>query len=221
MVILMRNTEKKEGKIKKEKIWLKWAIELQSLAQAGLAYGKDKFDIERFERIREISAEIVAHMADIPLEKVKNLFCNEVGYQTPKIDTRAVIFENNKILLIQESDGKWALPGGWADVYLSVKENVLKEVKEEAGIEVNAEMIIAMLDVTKNQGKAIPYGITKIFVLCSYISGKFEKNIETIDSGYFGIDELPELANNKTTFEQIQMCFEANKNKDNWKVIFD
>ena len=221
MVILMRNTEKKEGKFKKEKIWLKWAIELQSLAQAGLAYGKDKFDIERFERIREISAEIVAHMADIPLEKVKNLFCNEVGYQTPKIDTRAVIFENNKILLIQESDGKWALPGGWADVYLSVKENVLKEVKEEAGIEVNAEMIIAMLDVTKNQDKAIPYGITKIFVLCSYISGKFEKNIETIDSGYFGIDELPELANNKTTFEQIQMCFEANKNKDNWKVIFD
>ena len=217
----MRNTEKKEGKFKKEKIWLKWAIELQSLAQAGLAYGKDKFDIERFERIREISAEIVAHMADIPLEKVKNLFCNEVGYQTPKIDTRAVIFENNKILLIQESDGKWALPGGWADVYLSVKENVLKEVKEEAGIEVNAEMIIAMLDVTKNQGKVIPYGITKIFVLCSYISGKFEKNIETIDSGYFGIDELPELANNKTTFEQIQMCFEANKNKDNWKVIFD
>lgn len=217
----MRNTEKKEGKFKKEKIWLKWAIELQSLAQAGLAYGKDKFDIERFERIREISAEIVAHMTDIPLEKVKNLFCNEVGYQTPKIDTRAVIFENNKILLIQESDGKWALPGGWADVYLSVKENVLKEVKEEAGIEVNAEMIIAMLDVTKNQDKAIPYGITKIFVLCSYISGKFEKNIETIDSGYFGIDELPELANNKTTFEQIQMCFEANKNKDNWKVIFD
>lgn len=221
MVILMRNTEKKEGKFKKEKIWLKWSIELQSLAQAGLAYGKDKFDIERFERIREISAEIVAHMTDIPLEKVKNLFCNEVGYQTPKIDTRAVIFENNKILLIQERDGKWALPGGWADVYLSVKENVLKEVKEEAGIEVNAEMIIAMLDVTKNQGKAIPYGITKIFVLCSYISGKFEKNIETIDSGYFGIDELPELANNKTTFEQIQMCFEANKNKDNWKVIFD
>ena len=100
-------------------------------------------------------------------------------------------------------------------------ETLYREVKEEAGIEVNAEMIIAMLDVTKNQDKVIPYGITKIFVLCSYISGKFEKNIETIDSGYFGIDELPELANNKTTFEQIQMCFEANKNKDNWKVIFD
>ena len=206
---------------KSEEKWLNWAIELQSLAQAGLAYGKDKFDIERFERIREISAEMVAYKTDISVEKVKNLFCNEVGYQTPKIDVRGVIFENDKILLIQESNGKWALPGGWADVYLSVKENVLKEVKEEAGIEANAEMIIALLDVTKNQGKKIPYGITKVFVLCEYLSGKFEKNIETIDSRYFGIDELPELEEKKITVDQIKMCFEANKNKNNWKVIFD
>ena len=216
----MKDGKKMEKKVEEEK-WLNWAIELQSLAQAGLAYGKDKFDIERFERIREISAEMVAHKTDISVEKVKNLFCNEDGYQTPKIDTRAAIFGNNKILLIQESNGKWALPGGWADVHLSVKENVLKEVKEEAGIEASAEMIVALLDVTKNQGKLIPYGITKIFVLCEYVGGKFEKNIETIDSRYFGIDELPELATNKTTAEQIQMCFKANENRDNWKVIFD
>ena len=216
----MKYGKKSEKKVEEER-WLNWAIELQSLAQAGLAYGKDKFDIERFERIREISAEMVAHKTDISVEKVKNLFCNEVGYQTPKIDARAAIFENNKILLIQESNGKWALPGGWADVYLSVKENVLKEVKEEAGIEANAEMIIALLDVTKNQGKKIPYGIMKVFVLCEYVSGKFEKNIETIDSRYFGIDELPELEEKKITVDQIKMCFEANKNKNNWKVIFD
>ena len=164
---------------------------------------------------------MVAHKTEISIEKVKDLFCNEVGYQTPKIDVRGVIFEDDKILLIQERNGKWALPGGWADVYLSVKENVLKEVKEEAGIEANAEMIIALLDVTKNQGKKIPYGITKVFVLCEYVSGKFEKNIETVDSGYFGIDELPELEEKKITVDQIKMCFEANKNKDNWKVIFD
>ena len=113
----MKDGKKSEKKVEEEK-WLNWAIELQSLAQAGLAYGKDKFDIERFERIREISAEMVSHKTDISVEKVKNLFCNEVGYQTPKIDTRAAIFENNKILLIQESNGKWALPGGWADVHL-------------------------------------------------------------------------------------------------------
>ena len=201
--------------------WLKWAMELQSLSQAGLNYAKDVFDMERYTRIREISAEIMAHKGDIPVEKVKNLFCNEVGYQTPKIDVRGVIFEDDKILLIQESNEKWALPGGWADVYLSVKENVLKEVKEEAGIEASAEMIIALLDVTKNQGKKIPYGIMKVFVLCEYVSGKFEKNIETIDSRYFGINELPELETKKITAEQIKMCFEANRNRDKWKVVFD
>ena len=71
--------------------WLQWGIELQSLAQAGLTYGKDIFDRERYERIREISAEILGELSDTPLEKVKNLFCNETGYQTPKIDTRAAI----------------------------------------------------------------------------------------------------------------------------------
>lgn len=93
--------------------WLEWAIELQSLAQAGLTYGKDIFDRERYERIREISAEIMAYKTDIPVQKVKDLFCNETGYQTPKLDTRAAIFQNGKILLVKENSGKWSLPGGW------------------------------------------------------------------------------------------------------------
>lgn len=92
--------------------WLEWAIELQSLAQAGLTYGKDIFDRERYERIREISAEIMAYKTDIPVQKVKDLFCNETGYQTPKLDTRAAIFQNGKILLVKENSGKWSLPGG-------------------------------------------------------------------------------------------------------------
>ena len=112
---------------------LEWAIELQSIAQGGLYYCKDKFDIERFERIREISAEMISLQSDIPLEKVKDLFCNEIGYQTPKLDTRAAIFKNNKILLVEESNGTWSLPGVWVDVDLSIKENTIKEVKEEAG----------------------------------------------------------------------------------------
>jgi hypothetical protein len=88
--------------------WLEWAIELQSLAQAGLTYGKDIFDRERYERIREISAEIMAYKTDIPVQKVKDLFCNETGYQTPKLDTRAAIFQNGKILLVKENSGKWS-----------------------------------------------------------------------------------------------------------------
>lgn len=88
-------------------IWLDWAIELQSLAQAGLTYGKDKFDLERYERIREISAEIIANKSGLDSEKVKTLFCNEIGYQTPKIDTRAAIFKEDKILLVKENNGTW------------------------------------------------------------------------------------------------------------------
>ena len=89
----------------KNKLWLDLIIELQSLAQAGLAYGKDVYDKERYERIRQISAEMMSNIADIPLEKMKDLFCNESGYQTPKIDTRAAIFEDDKILLVHENNG--------------------------------------------------------------------------------------------------------------------
>lgn len=91
---------------------LDWAIEIQSLAQAGLTYGKDKFDLVRYERLRDISAEMIAERADISIEKVKELFCNESGYQTPKVDTRAAVFNGGKILLVHESDGTWSLPGG-------------------------------------------------------------------------------------------------------------
>ena len=101
-----------------ENIWLDWAVKLQSIAQAGLTYGKDKFDIERYEEIRKISAEIVAHKTELPLEKVTELFCNENGYQTPKIDTRAAVFKDTKILLVKENNGTWSLPGGWCDVWL-------------------------------------------------------------------------------------------------------
>lgn len=200
--------------------WLQWAVELQSIAQAGLFYGKDQFDLERYERIREISAEMISHKTEIPIEKVKDLFCNETGYQTPKLDTRAAIFEKDKILLVQEKSGKWSLPGGWVDVDVSVKENTIKEVKEEAGLDVTADLVIAVQDREKHNLPVYAYKVCKVFVLCSVIGGKFEKNIETIDSRYFGLDELPELAEEKNTKEQIEMCFEAYKT-ENWVTMFD
>lgn len=91
--------------MEKNEKWLQWAGELQSLAQAGLFYGKDNYDRERYERIREISAEMISYQSEIPLEKVKDLFCSDVGYQTPKIDTRAAIFKDGKILLVHEANG--------------------------------------------------------------------------------------------------------------------
>ena len=200
--------------------WLEWAIELQSIAQAGITYGKDIYDIERYERIREISAEMIAYKTDISTEKVRNLFCNESGYQTPKLDSRAVIFENGKILLVKENTGKWSLPGGWVEVNLSVKENTIKEVKEEAGLDITADRIIAIQDRAKHNLPIYAYGVCKIFVLCTVIGGTFRENIETTEFSYFSENELPELATEKNTEEQIKMCFEACRT-DTWTVIFD
>jgi len=207
--------------VSKNKCWLQWAIELQSLAQAGLTYGKDVYDKERYERIREISAEIISHMSDIPTETVKNLFCNETGYQTPKLDTRAAIFKDDKILLVCENNGSWSLPGGWCDVNVSVGENAVKEVKEEAGLDVVAESIIAVQDRAKHNLPVYAYGICKVFVLCSAIGGKFQENIETTGFDYFSEDNLPALATEKNNEEQIRMCFDAYRAGDDWKTIFD
>lgn len=204
----------------KNEQWLKWAVELQSLAQAGLTYGKDVYDKERYERIRDISAEMVSHQSDIPLEKVKDLFCSETGYQTPKLDTRAAVFEHGKILLVKENNGKWSLPGGWVDVNVSVKENTIKEVKEESGLDVTAERIIAVQDRAKHNLPVYAYGVCKIFVLCSVTGGTFVQNIETTEAGYFGRNELPELATEKNTEEQIHMCFDAYE-QENWVPEFD
>lgn len=200
--------------------WLSWAVELQSIAQAGLFYGKDKFDLERYERIREISAEMLAYKTDIPLEKVRDIFCCETGYQTPKLDTRAALFEDGKILLVRENDGKWSLPGGWVDVDLSVMENALKEVKEEAGLDADLDFVIAVQDRDKHNLPVYAYKICKVFVMCTKKGGSFAANSETVGSGYFGLDELPELAEEKNTREQIEMCFDAHL-AENWKTLID
>ena len=203
-----------------DKRWLAWAVELQSLAQAGLTYGKDGFDLERYARIREISAEILAHMTQLPVEKVTGLFCNETGYQTPKLDTRAAVFQDGKILLVRERDGRWALPGGWCDVNVSVGENTVKEVKEEAGLDVIPRRIIAVQDRAKHNLPVYAYGVCKIFVQCDAAGGQFTPNLETTEARYFPPDQLPPLAEEKNTPAQVALCFEAYRS-DTWATHFD
>ena len=199
---------------------LEWAKELQSLAQAGLWYGHDDFDKERYQRIRDISAEMMSERTDLPTEKVRELFCNEIGYQTPKVDTRAAIFKDGKILLVCERNGKWSLPGGWCDYNMSPADNTVKEAKEEAGINVIIEKLIAVQDREKHNEPPYAYKVVKIFYLCKPISGEFSRNIETSESRYFAEDELPELADEKTSEEQIRMCFDAYRN-DHWAAQYD
>lgn len=201
--------------------WMDLAMRVQSIAQAGLAYGKNEYDLERYEELRDIAAQMVAINTDIPVEIVKMHFCNEDGYQTPKVDTRAVIFQDGKILLVHEKNGTWALPGGWCDVDQSIASNIEKETKEEAGLEVKADQVIAVQDWRKHNKCNLPYGVVKFFVQCNVIGGNFQENIETTESKYFTKEELPEnLAVEKVTKEQIRMCFEAYES-DSWKTLLD
>ena len=201
--------------------WTEFAIRIQSLAQAGLAYCKNEYDIERYEELRKIAAEMIACETDLPIEKVQAFFCNETGYQTPKIDTRAAIFKNGKILLVHENNGTWSLPGGWCDVDQSVASNTIKEIKEETGLEAAAEKLIAVQDWRKHNRCNLPYGVIKIFVLCNVLGGSFEDNIETTEIRYFGKKELPEnLAVEKTTEEQIRLCFEAYES-EHWESVLE
>lgn len=130
---------------------LDYAIRIQSIAQAGLQYGKDKYDRERYAELREIAAEMISAKTDISMEKVRDLFCNETGYQTPKIDTRAAVFIDGKILLVHENNGTWCLPGGWCDVDQSIASNTEKEVREEAGFTVTAQRLIARSGLAEAQ----------------------------------------------------------------------
>lgn len=202
--------------------WLAWAMEIQGLAQSGLAYTDNVYEIERYSRLRDIAAEMLSFQSDLPIEKVRTLFCNESGYQTPKIDTRAAIFDaaGERILLVQEKDGRWSMPGGWVDVLESIASNTVKEAYEEAGVIVEATRILAVQNRNMHNPPPVPFGICKFFVECRYLSGAFQENIETLASGYFDLYHLPNLATDKNTREQIALCFTAHRDP-NWTVRFD
>lgn len=200
---------------------LAWAVELQSMAQTALYYCKDKFDTERFQRIRDISAEMMALKSEVSFDKVRNLFCGDEGYRTPKIDTRGAVFRGEKILLVQENDLRWTLPGGWCDVDQSPAENTIKEVFEEAGLKISVDKLVAVHDRNKRNAQNYIFGVVKFFFLCTEFGGEFQKNIETVASKFFAEDEIPNnLAEEKCTAEQIKLCFAAHRAKV-WETVFD
>ena len=204
----------------KKNPWLKWAVDIQSIAQNGLAYVRDVYDKERYEQLREIAADMLSYKTGISQETVKGLFCNETGYQTPKLDSRAAVFRDDKILLVHEKNGTWSLPGGWVDVLESVASNTVKEVREEAGLLVTPERVIAVQDRNQHNLPVYAYGVCKVFLLCREEGGSFQENIETTEIGYFSEDHLPQLAEEKCNEEQIRMCFAAYRDP-HWQVQFD
>ncbi|MCC8065275.1 MAG: NUDIX hydrolase [Clostridiales bacterium] len=204
-----------------EKTLLELAHELQAIASAGLLYSKDRFDQERFARVRDIAAQLTSSETGLPLEQVQALFAENDGYQTPKTSTRAVMFNGRgEVLLVRDYDGLWTLPGGWCDFDQTVSSNVVKEAREEAGLTVEPWRLVCVHDNRKRNNPHSFFHSLQYFVLCRVLGGGFQPNSETTESGYFPLDALPELNLHKTTPEQLRLCWEA-QNAAYWETQFD
>ncbi len=204
---------------------MKTSIELvkkiQAIAFAGLEYCENDFDRERYDELKKLSQLLLAEITDTPVEKIQNLFANEIGYQTPKVDVRAVVFKENKILMVKEKiDGRWSIPGGWADIGYSPSEIAIKEAKEESGADVKPIRLLAVIDKLKCGYPISPFHIYKIFILCELVKNNFSSGTETSEVNFFSTDDLPPLSGARITEEQIHMLFHLWENPSE-QVVFD
>jgi ADP-ribose pyrophosphatase YjhB (NUDIX family) len=205
-----------------EPIWIDWTKKLQAIAQTGLTYAASPYDVERYEQVRHIAAEMVAYQADVPLPRVLDLFLSDTGYATPKVDVRAAIFHNRSILLVRErSDSHWTLPGGWADVGEAPSACVVREAKEETGYDVQAQKLLAVYDRSKHPHEPpFPFHVYKMFFLCEIVGGKATRNNEIDEIGFFTRDVIPPLSLTRITPQQIDRMFEHQQHAD-WPTDFD
>jgi ADP-ribose pyrophosphatase YjhB (NUDIX family) len=205
-----------------EPIWIDWTKKLQAIAQTGLTYAANQYDVERYEQVRHIAAEMLAYQSDVPLPRVLNLFLSDTGYATPKVDVRAAIFHNRSILLVRErSEGHWTLPGGWADVGEAPSVCVVREAKEETGYDVQAQKLLAVYDRSKHPHEPpYPFHVYKMFFLCEIVGGKATRNNEIDEIGFFTRDVIPPLSLTRITPQQIDRMFEHHQHAD-WPTDFD
>jgi ADP-ribose pyrophosphatase YjhB (NUDIX family) len=201
--------------------WLDWAQRVNALAQSGLAYTQNPFDIERYRALQQLAAQMIAAQGEEDPQTVLNLLSGEPGYATPKLDIRGVVFQHGKILLVKElSDGGWTLPGGFVDVNESPSTAVEREVREESGYQVKARKLLALYDRNKHGHPAYLFHLYKIYFLCDLLGGSPATSIETGGAQFFGPDEIPSLSETRTTFEIIQRMFELASHPE-WPADFD
>jgi ADP-ribose pyrophosphatase YjhB (NUDIX family) len=200
--------------------WLDLAREIQALGQTGLTYTKNEYDIQRYVRLLEISAEIVATYTDLEKEPVLQNFFSQPGYATPKIDVRGAVIRNGKILLVQERmDGKWAMPGGWADVGDLPSAMVEREVWEESGFTVKAQKVLAVYDANRISPMEL-YHAYKIIFLCSILEGEPTPSNETLAVDFFELEDLPPLSTSRTNERMLKEVF-AHAENPNRATAFD
>jgi ADP-ribose pyrophosphatase YjhB (NUDIX family) len=195
---------------------------IQALAEIGLEFSQNTYDRERYDELHEISLQMMNQITDVPIEKIAPVIQDKNGYKTPKIDVRAVVFnENNEILLIQEkADNRWAMPGGWADVGYSPSEVAVKECFEEAGLKVETSKLLAVLDKQKQKMPPAFEYTYKIFLLCKKLNNSISTGTETIDVGWFKEHNLPELSTPRNTAEQIKLMFQFHRGEKT-EPVFD
>jgi ADP-ribose pyrophosphatase YjhB (NUDIX family) len=184
--------------------WLKIAREIQQLSQTGAAFAVTDYEKDRYKRLTEITAEIIEHHTDLEKESVKKILMEHPGYATPKIDVRAAVIKDGKILLVQESTDKcWSMPGGWADVGDVPSEVAIRETKEESGYEVKPVKVIGVYDANRIGGRLEFFHAFKLIFLCELIGGEAKTSDETLDVKFFTLDEFPLLSLNRTNEQHI------------------
>ncbi len=199
------------------------ARELAAIAQTGSHFAADNFDRERYGRLGELAAMLLARDSDIPPAQFHAWSKEEFGYATPKVDVRAFILKDDRVLLVREDadGGRWSLPGGWADVNETPSSSIVREVREESGYEVKPVRLLAVLDREK-QGHLppFPYHIYKMFFLCEIIGGTARKTNECSESGFFAEDHLPELSLGRVLPAQLRECFQSARSNRS-EALFD
>jgi ADP-ribose pyrophosphatase YjhB (NUDIX family) len=191
-----------------EPTWLAVGRELRAIAQIGLTFSQDAFDRQRYARIQELSAALIAAGSDGDAAKLLELFRLDRGYATPKVDVRGAAFRDGRVLMVREvSDGLWTLPGGWADVNQTAAECVVREIREESGFETRALKLAAVHDYRKRHPPRHIDSIYKMFFICELVGGSARPSHETSDVGFFSRGELPTLSAGRTTAEQIELMF--------------
>ena len=179
--------------------WLDWAREIQSLAQTGLAFTKSHYERLSFARLSEIAAEIVAEHSQLEPQAIRRAFSLEPGYATPKVDVRAAVVHDGRILLVREmADGKWSMPGGWADVGDKPSQTAERETLEESGFVVRATTLIGAFDANRGQKASMFFHAVKLIFLCDLISGEARASMETSAVDFFDFDSLPPLSEQRT-----------------------
>jgi ADP-ribose pyrophosphatase YjhB (NUDIX family) len=198
--------------------WLTWTRSLQAIAQTGLAFTNDPYDRERYDALRALASDIMASFTTTPAYRIDALFAQETGYATPKIDVRGAVFDaQGRILMVREvlDDGRWTLPGGWADINLTPAENVAKEVQEESGFTVRVRKLAAVWDRTRQGHPPSPFSAAKFFFICDVIGGEAATSLETSAVDWFAEDSLPsDISLGRVLPAQIQRMFAHARDPD-------